>query len=226
MAKRFKEIETALLDVFSNVRVSDMEGGEIIATAFVDYPDIEEVQKRVFPSISIMLESMDFDASLEHTDPPTKIFQNGSIITERKPSHWYRLKYFVHAYSLYALQDRDLCRNVENRLAPRDVLTVGDETYWIFRQDFFSLDSIEDERPMYHKVWTFEVLADIDNSETDTTSRVVEEIHLLSHNVKNRSFDGTIRPINEQGVAVEAQNAVKTLHREVRYDDTKFWFPS
>jgi hypothetical protein len=229
MAKPLSQIEAALLNAFSDITIQSLyRQQQETVVAFMDFPDMEEQRKRPFPAISIELESMDFQVDMEHSLHEDQIEYDpvAQTIRSRKQSHWYRLCYRIHSWALYAEEDRELMRKIENRFAPRDSLTVGDESYWIFREDFFTADEIENDRKIYHKVWTFDILADIDNDENDTTTRVVEEIHLRSYTVKNRQDKGQLVPVNDQGVATTADQAVRTLHREIRYDDTSFWFPS
>lgn len=228
MAKRIYEIEQAFKDRFINITVSNLEGGAPLPIqVFVENPDIEEVPNRVYPAVSINLIGMEFDPTMEGHEPERSVLSvnqaTGEIIT-RRSSHWYRLSYQVHAWSLYAKQDRDLVRRIEAINEPRDALTVVDESYWLFRQSFDTLDEIELDRTIYHKVWTYEVLADIDNTDTDQTDKIVEEIHIRSHSIKTRSDNGRIKPVDGSGNFTTAINAERVLHREIRYDDQKYWF--
>jgi hypothetical protein len=229
LAKRLYEIEQSLYDLYKDIKVSDLQGGQDLPiTVFVERPDIEEVPKRVFPSISVNLIDMEFEPEMDgHFPERTEILvdQNNKEITSRKTSHWYRLSYQIHAWSLYAKQDRDLVRRIENRISPRDGLTVLDESYWIFRANFVSIDEVYQDRVIYHKVWTYEILADIDNSETDRTDKMVEEIYIESSTVQTKIEDGTIKPIDSSGNATSAKEAKLVLHREFRYNDQQYWFP-
>ena len=229
MAKKLYEIETAFKSVYDQVTVSDMEGGaDLPVTVYVCAPDIEEVPKRIFPSIQIMLLDMEFDPEMEGHDQSRRTLSvdlNTSQIVSRKTAHWYRLRYRVHSWCLYAKQDRDLVRRIENRVSPRDQLVVQDEAYWLFREEFISLDDSYSDRMIYHKVWTYEILADIDNSDTDITDRIVEEIQIKSYAVQTRADNGNLRPVNANGEITTASQAERFLHREFHFNDQQFWFP-
>ena len=151
---------------------------------------------------------------------------NTKLQTSRATSHWYRLTYEIHSWCLYAKQDRDLVRRIENRISPRDGLTVGNESYWIFRSNFAVLDEIYNDRTIYHKVWTYEILADIDNSDTDSTDKIVEKIYVQSHSAQTKPKDGILTPVATDGSYTTAKQAERFLHREFRYNDQQFWFPT
>lgn len=229
---KIRDVDIALRDVFSTITVTNMDTGldNITVPVFVENPDIELYAKRQFPAISITLVSMDFDASLEHTDPETVVEYNATTNTfvSRRKSHWYRLIYQVHTWALYAQQDRDFIRKIDNRLEPRDTITLNGESYWVFRDDrefsFAQLNESVDDRTVYHKLWTFEVLVDIDNEETDYSSQAVTEIAIESYSVKNRAVGNEIKPINSSGDVVEAVLAERSLSREIRFNDTTYWF--
>ena len=229
MAKTMPEIEAAFINVFSTITINDMKGGTVAPTLFVDVPDVEEVTKRKFPAISLDVSEINHDVEMETSEYENIIEYNvvDNKITSRRKSHWYRIVYNVHAWSLYALQDRDLTIKVENRLAPRDGLTVGDQRFWVFRREYNveDDDSIPDQK-VYHKRWTFEILADIDNSETDVTTTAVKEVHLESYTVRTKPFGVEIAPVNEQGTRVDAIDAAKNLHREIRFNHLTYWFPT
>jgi hypothetical protein len=230
MAAKLKDIETSLLALFSGVTVTDINGGaDLVVPYYVDTPDLEE-QDRTFPSIGIRFADMIWQEDMEHTLPREDISIDNTVNPPQyvsiRPHHWYRLFYEIHSWSLYALHDRDLVRRIENRISPRDGITVGSDTYWIFREGFGSEDMVDYDRRIYHKVWTYSVLADIDNQDTALVEYGVEEVELESYSVKNRPFDGQLRPINEQNQPTTAQSAVRTLHRTFRFDDSDFWFTS
>lgn len=227
MAKRLYKIEQSLKDLYTPIKVSDLEGGsDTPVTVFVCHPDIEEVPKRVYPTIEIRLVDMEFDNDMEnHSSNEQVISVINNQMTTRKQSHWYRLSYEIHSWCLYALHDRDLIRRVENRISPRDALVVDDESYWMFRENFRSLDEIYSDRMIYHKVWTYEILADIDNSETDETGRIVEEIYIRSNSIQTRADKGLLRPIKSDSTITTASQAQRSLHREYRFNDQKYWFP-
>jgi len=227
MAKTFPQIEEAFINVFSGITIDDMDGATIAPSFFVDVPDVEEVSKRKFPAITIDLQTVTHEVEMETSEYEDIVEYNivDDTITTRRKSHWYRIAYNVHAWSLYALQDRELCRKIENRLAPRDGLTVDDERYWVFRQDFNVEDdnSIPDQM-LYHKRWTFEILADIDNTDTDVTTKAVKEVHLESYTVRTKPFGDEIAPVDDRGTRVNAVDAVRHLHREIRFNHLTYWF--
>ena len=230
MASRLKDIESALLSLFSGVTVTDVAGGaDLVVPYFVDKPDIEEVD-RAFPCISINFDDMVWQEDMEHTLPREVVSVDFNVsppqyVTQR-PHHWYRITYEIHSWSLYALHDRDLVRRIENRIAPRDAITVGTETYWIFREGFTSADTEDYDRPIYHKVWTYSVLADIDNTGTALPEVGVNEVEIESYSVKNRAFQGQLRPVDSQNQIRQAIDAERTLHRKFRFNDSDFWFPN
>ena len=229
MAKKLYEIEQSLHDLYNPIKVSDVNGGaDIPVSVFVCYPDVEEVPKRVYPSISINLIDMEFEPEMDGHYPERTVLStdaNNKTITSRKTAHWYRITYQIHSWSLYAKHDRDLVRRIENRKSPRDGLTVGNESFWMFRNNFTTVDEVYQDRVIYHKVWTYEILADIDNSETDRTDHMVEEIYIQSSTVQTKIEDGIIKPVDSSGNATSAQQAKLVLHREFRYNDQQYWFP-
>lgn len=230
MASLLREIESSLLSLFSGVSVTDISGGaDIPVPYFVDTPDIEEVD-RAFPCISIRFNEMEWQQDMEHTLPREVLSVDltatpPEYVTQR-PHHWYRLFYEIHSWSLFALHDRDLVRRIENRISPRDGITVGNETYWIFREGFRSQDTDDYDRRIYHKVWTYSVLADIDNAGTALTDYGVNEVDIESYSVKNRPFDGRLRPVDSQNQIRQAEDAQRVLHRRFRFNDSSFWFPN
>lgn len=247
MAVTLQQVDQALADKFSGYDLTLIDGSVVEVPVFQEHPATQIVEERAFPSISIVFQDMvdeifQSDSEDEETisvdnvaDPPEA--------TVRKTPEWYRIRYHVHAYTLNAGEDRDLMRWVTSRMRPRDSLTIGADPYWTFREGFATLDKNEADRRVYHKVWTWDVLVDIDDPTSDRVVKQVTSIHLSSGAVERRlkanedlppvlaaqqginPGGAGMRPVDANGDAVPAENAVVTRGRTVAYNTTDYWFP-
>ena len=99
MAVEFWKLEDAFVRKFTGKKLKDRNERVNVVPVFVDYPDIEEVKERRFPSISVMFNGMSPDTDLYDsdtnrtvevdfsTDPPT--------FRTRRMSEFYNISYQV-----------------------------------------------------------------------------------------------------------------------------------
>ncbi len=234
MAKQLKEIEKALYDVYKDIKLTSLLDNDNTLTdvnVFVAYPENELQLDTVYPAISINLSEMEIDFKMEHTLPRTDIEVDYTTTPPtyrtRETSHWYRLRYLIETYALTPQEDRELIRKVENRLNIRDSLIVGDEDYWIFRLSFSTQDIDDTDRIIYHKIFTYEVLADIDNEDTDRIEKGVTEMQYRFNQFKTiPTKDQGIKPANENNEIVKPIDATRYYDRTMAFNETQIWFPS
>ncbi len=233
MAKQLKEIEKALYDLYTDIQLlslTDTDNTTTQINVFLAYPETELQNDVVYPAIAINLNEMEIDMKMEHSLPRTDIevdyTTNPPTYITRETSHWYRLRYLIETFCLTPQEDRELIRKIEARLNPRDSLIVGDESYWIFRTSF-SVQDIEDvDKMIYHKIFTYEILADIDNTDTDRVEKAVTEIHYKYNQVKTIPKDNTFKPADALNNVVPIEQAVKYTDRIIAFNETSIWFPT
>jgi len=215
MANSLYNIEASFSEKFTGKKLKDVDGRDNYVPVFVDYPDLQDAPERRFPSISILLIGLTpeqelydseqiYDVSYDYTQTPT-------LVKTRRMPEFYRIVYEVSCYSLSAFEDRELLRWCESRFTPRDFINVGSEAYHVFRSTFTSEDAVDFDTVVYKKTWTFEILADIEDTDNDIDYSMVEEIRVKS-NIQNK--------VRTDGV----DTVEKKLHRVVVFDDQKYWF--
>ncbi len=259
MAVTITEIETALFDLWSGKVLTTLDKGPVPVAVFVDRPDPEEFPEREFPSISIMMSDMLWESAVEDSEDRVAIATNTTavpyITTMQRNAVWYRISFNIHGWSLDAAADRDLTRWIDSRLLPRDAINVNVSgepdpvPYWIFRTGFNVADEVDKDKVRYHKVWSFEVLADINNEDTDEQVKAVHEIRLqtgLIETLMKDQYAGKDRvqladvgglppnpserfatvPVDASGQQVSAKDAKYVKHRVLAFNETDYWFPS
>jgi len=235
MAVEFWKLEDAFVRKFTGKKLKDRNERVNVVPVFVDYPDIEEVKERRFPSISVMFNGMSPDTDLYDsdtnrtvevdfsTDPPT--------FRTRRMSEFYNISYQVKTYTLSAVEDRELTRWVESRYLPRDYVEVEGKTYHVFRESFNVVDSIDIDTVIYEKTWEYLIKAEIEDTDNDDYQKAVNEVRIESNIVKTTTK--FIEPTNTSNAkyvynapksATTALEAEKTLDRIVAFDDQSYWF--
>lgn len=234
MAKQLKQIEKAIYDIYKDIKLTsllDNDNTLTDVTVFLAYPETEIQQDTIYPAISINLSEMEIDFKMEHTLPRTDIEVDYTTTPPtyrtRETSHWYRLRYLIETYALTPQEDRELIRKVENRLNIRDSLIVGNEDYWIFRLSFATQDIDDGDRIIYHKIFTYEILADIDNEDTDRIEKGVTEMQYRFNQFKTIPTETReIKPANNLNQIVPAKQATRYYDRTLAFNETQIWFPS
>jgi len=254
MATTLQLIETALSTLWAGTSVVTLAEGAKTVPTFVDYPDAETTLNaygtadRVIPSISVLFLGMSpdeerydsesyYEVGVEEAEVPY-------VITERKVAVPYRVRFQVNTWARDAAADRALMMVIERKTEPRGVLVVGSETLWMFRSNVVTLDEKDSDRVVYHKAWTLEVLAEIENSDTDEQGLATHEIQLSTTLVKTQNvqvFAGRARdqvlenglpgrlserfksrPVDTNGEPVAAGDAVHYPDRTISITDAGF----
>lgn len=235
MAATLPQIEEAFARVFANKVIDKVNGGRAVVPVYLDYPDPEEAKDQRYPSISIKMTRL--EPSIENYDTTQDVLveMDYSVdppvtITRRAPI-WYTIRYEVCAYSLNAMDDRELTRWIEGRFAPRHYLDVGDQSYSVFRESFDVNDRVDIDTVIYDKTWTYSVLAEIEDLDNDVYSRAVTQIAVKSSVVRttNKLTEPTTRSVskivyNAPKAADVAVDAEKVTHRVLHFDDQNYWF--
>lgn len=237
MAVAFWKLEEAFVNKFAGKIMRDRNGREISVPVFVDYPDIEEAPERRFPSIAVLFQGMTPDTEMYDSDMDRIVDVDYSTspptFVTRRMAEFYDISYEVTCYSLSAWEDRELTRWVESRLLPRDAITVDDDSYHVFRESFSVSDGVDVDTVIYEKTWRFGIKADIEDTDNDDYQKGVNEVRIESNVVK--TVPKTLEPTGNQRTiymydapkdADTAQEADKTLHRVVAFDDQNYWFPN
>jgi len=235
MAKTLPEIEESFASVFYGKTIEKVNGGRANVPVFLDYPDPEEAVDQRYPSISIKMTGL--EPSVENyenrqdvlvemdysVDPPVTISRRAPV--------WYNIRYEVCAYSLNALDDRELTRWLEGRFAPRFFLDVGDESFNVFRVSFDINDRVDVDMVIYDKTWTYSILAEIEDTDNDVYSRAVTSMAIKSSLVRttNKQIEPTTKSVaqmvyNAPKAAESAVDAEKVTHRVLQFDDQNYWF--
>ncbi len=237
MAVPFWKLEEAFVNRFAGKVMCDRNGREISVPVFVDYPDIEEAPERRFPSISVLFQVMSPDTEMYDTDMDRVVDVDFSTspptFVTRRMAEFYDISYEVTCYSLSAWEDRELTLWIESRFLPRDFIMVGDDSYHVFRESFSVGDAVDVDTVIYEKSWSFGIKADIEDQDNDDYQKGVNEVRIESNVVK--TVTKTLEPTGNQRTiykydapkdADTAQEADKTLHRVVAFDDQNYWFPN
>lgn len=235
MAVAFWKLEDAFVKKFVGKLLKDRNGRDNPVPIFLDYPDIEEAPERRFPSISVLFKGMTPDNELYDSDqervvsvdfttsPPTFIM--------RRMAEFYDIRYEVTCYSLSAAEDRELTRWIESRLLPRDSITVDDVSYHVFRETFNVSDTVDMDIVIYEKTWEYTIKADIEDTDNDSYEKGVNEVRIKSNIVK--TTPKIIEPTEIESSryvyttpknGTNLENADKTLHRTIAFDDQNYWF--
>jgi len=247
-ATTIPEIELALYTLLSGATISNREGGTDAVTVFVDDPDPEEYPNRVYPSISILLLSAEHDTESEdsETGVPYEVSLDSSVSpklsTVRQTGVPYRMTFQINTWAMnYALADRELQRWIRLKIPPRTALLVGSEYHWTFVIRSANVNERVKDEKIYHHAWTIEVLADLEDTDTDEQRKQVNEIHLRTGLFRTGLIDGSVgmsdietlntganpapplvtTPLDADGNPVEdAEDAEFFIDREIVYDDT------
>lgn len=258
MATNFHDIEVALRDTFLGATIDTLDKGDSYSVpVFVDDPDPEEFVEQFYPSIAIQFEDLEPDFEMDHGDreelvsEDTVSFPNTS--TRRRVAYWYRIKYSIHGHTTDARADRQLTRFIETRKLPRDSIVAGVETCWLFRVGFRTAHEQRMDQKIYHRIWDYEVLALLDNPDTDETVKRVHTVQFRTGFVQTRTVSeeerlqnagkftnvqmqqqGGIRtcgqrqslhPVDADQNPVKASDAVFTESRLFAFNDVDLWFP-
>ncbi len=220
------DIETQLQLIWSGKLVTTLDKGAVIAPVFVDVPDPEENTERVYPSIQIEFEDMIDEEVQWDTEDEVKISEDTGgfpfVSTVRRNSHWYRIVFSIHTWALDAPADRELIRWIDSRKEPKDAIDVGGQLFWMFRTGFNKADESDQDRRIYHKVWTYYVVADIDDDDNDRTIEQVHSVIFTTGLVETLTRGGVAAPIDASNNQVEAKDAVFREHRKFSFDDLDF----
>lgn len=234
MAVNLYDLDKALHERFSGKKLTSLSGRDFDVPVFFDYPDIEANPDQRFPSICITLNGLDpeedlFDSQHEYEE---KIFDGDiPVFQTRRVSEYYRIRYQIETFCLSTVEDRELMRWVESQLKPRDSLAVNGVDYHIFRDSFSSTNIVDVDMVIYGKTWNLSVIADIEDTDNDVTSKGIKEVSLDFYAVK--SINKIIPPDGNQPPKYvydaplssdSAEFAEKTLHRSVAFDDQTYWF--
>lgn len=236
MAVAFWKIEDAFARKFTGKSLKDRNDRYNAVPVFLDYPDIEDSPEQRFPSISIMFRGMQPDTTMYDSDMERQVSVDYSTspptFVMRRVEEFYQIRYEVTTYALSAAEDRELTRWVESRLLPRDALEVDNTAYHIFREDFSVADSVDLNTVIYEKTWSFVITADIEDTDNDDYQKGVDQVKMKSYIVKTTSkvsepsaTTHTKYEYNAPRSADNAEDADKTLHRVVAFDDQNLWFP-
>lgn len=235
MAVAFWKLEDAFVRKFAGKALKDRNERLNPVPVFLDYPDIEEANDQRYPSISVVFNGMSpdtdmYDSDVERvvdvdytTSPPTFI--------KRRMAEYYDISYEVKAFSLSAVEDRELTRWVESRLLPRDTIEVDGEAYHVFRQSFSVSDSVNIDTVIYEKTWVYSIKADIEDTENDAYQKGVNEVriesnlvHTIPKIIEPTSTTHTKYVYNAPKSATNAEEADKTKNRVIAFDDQSYWF--
>lgn len=237
MSVAFWKIEDAFARLFVGKTLKDRNDRWNAVPVFLDYPDIEDSPEQRFPSLSIMFRGMTPDTELYDSDMERQVSVDYSTtpptFVMRRVEEFYKISYDVTSYSLSAAEDRELTRWVESRLQPRDALIVDNNSYHVFRESFSVTDSVDLNTVIYEKTWSFVITADIEDTDNDDYQKGVDQINLKSYIVKTSpkvtepsATTTTNYEYNAPRSADTAEEADKTLHRIVAFDDQNLWFPN
>lgn len=218
MATSLYKLEEALSRKFTGKVLKNVDDSDNYVPVFVDYPDFQDAPERRFPSVGILMTSMVPQVDMYDSQPNYVLYRDdtftpSTVVTRRVPEY-YSIMYEVSCFSLSAFEDRELLRWCESRFAPRDYIEVDGIKYHVFREGFSIDDDIDFDTIIYKKTWTFSIIADIEDTDNDDKSKAVNQIKLKSNVVKS---DSTTK---------DAKKVDKTLHREIVFDDQKYWFNS
>ena len=237
MAVAFWKLEDKFARKFTGKQLKDRNDRFNGVPVFLDYPDIEDAPEARFPSVSIVFSGMTPDTDLYDSDMERQVSVDYSTspptFVTRRVEEYYDISYEVNCYSLSAAEDRELVRWIESRFLPRDYITVDNQDFHVFRTAFSVLDSVNLNTVVYEKNWTFTIKADIEDTDNDTYQKGLNEVKIHSNIVKTQTKftepNATAqaqRSYNAPKSALSAEDAEKTLHRVVAFDDQKYWFPN
>lgn len=244
-------IEGALKTHLEGATVQTRDSVSSTVPVFLDSPDVEEFPERVYPSISIMLMDCTPDFEREDTTETVEISVDKSsvpyVATMRDASSPYRLSFMIHTWAMHwALTDRELMRWVSKRLPPRTTIPLSGENFWTFYKSSATLHEDDGDQKIYHRAWTYDVLLDLEDVDTDEQSAQVSEIRLRTGLVTQglklpwEGLDGAAIlnsgiiigsqlipvPIDASGNPVDnAADAKFVFDREVAYDEDDLWIP-
>lgn len=235
MAVAFWKLEESFVERFRGKVLKDRNHRDNKVSVFVDYPDLEEAPERRFPSISVMFRGMTPDTELYDTDMDRQVSVDFSTspptFVMRRMAEFYDISYEITSYTLSAWEDRELTRWVESRFLPRDSITIDGTSYHVFRESFNVADSVDVDTVIYEKTWGYTIKADIEDTDNDDYQKGVNEVRIHSNVVKTTSK--IIEPTSNQSARYmynapsnsdTAEEADKSLHRVIAFDDQKYWF--
>lgn len=237
MAVAFWKLEDQFARKFAGKQLKDRNDRWNGVPIFLDYPDIEDSPEARFPSISIVFSGMSPDTQMYDSDMERQVSVDYSTspptFVMRRMAEYYDISYEVTCYSLSAAEDRELTRWVESRFLPRDYISVDNQDFHVFRTSLSVADSVDLNTVIYEKSWTFTIKADIEDTDNDSYQKGLNEVKIHSNIVKTQpklieptATTPAQRIYNAPQSATSAEDAEKTLHRVVAFDDQKYWFPN
>lgn len=235
MSVTLPQLEEVFANTFANKVIEKVNGRRAVVPVYLDYPDPEEAKDQRYPSISIKMTGLSPSVETYETTQDVLVETDYSVdppitVTRRAPI-WYNIRYEVCAYSLNALDDRELTRWIEGRFAPRHYIIVDGQSYSVFRESFDVNDRVDIDTVIYDKTWTYNILAEIEDIDNDVYSRAVTQVSIKSSLVKttNKVIEPTTLSsakivYNAPKSATVAVDAEKVTHRVLHFDDQNYWF--
>ncbi len=245
MSVTIPQVEEAFGAIWGGKTLNIRNVGVKDVPVFIDVPDAEEYPERVFPSISVFFTNMEpevfeneWDEILDVDDSVTP-----NIVTLQPASRWFRITFQVHTWVAGdAASDRELMLFMETRKRHRDAFTIGSDAYYMFRENMASANEDDGDTAIYHRIWTYDVIVDLEDEDSQFTSPAVHEIRLRSNVIRTRRVytrigdrtevlpaqaeagrgsDYRWLPVDDSGNVVDAEDAATTLHRTLYLTDTE-----
>ena len=232
MPASITQVEVALRDIWGgySLTIFDRVGGtkQVSVPFFIDDPDTENYVERVFPCISLNFVSLEdapetresFGENIVSTDTSGFPFTS----TTQRQVEWVRCMFQLHSWSLQASADRDLTTWIHSRKIWADYIEANGNKYWISRESMVNADVIDGDRKIYHKVWSLDVLFDLENVDTQIVVNQVHQVNSTVGQFKTSPGSELVLPVDETGNIVSPVDAVFIEDRTTAIDSTGFWF--
>lgn len=219
-----KAIDLALATRYDGCQI-DVAGTPTDIAVFVEEPSSEEYVERVFPSISILFMTMNYDTERAHTDDD-ELEETGyddevdpPIRTSRQKGLPYILTYSLDTWhKVRVSESRDLVQALLIQgTPPRGFMPVtdidgGTENVWVmWSGGITSLNEIDGDYSIYHKSLTVDIYADLLTDTTEYDDTVVTQL-LMKYYARNYIY-------NEFGASEVDATRIEDV--QIRFTDTE-----
>ena len=185
LAVNIEGIDTALVTKYSGMTIN-VAGVSTAVEVFLEEPNIEQVDERVYPSVSIKLMSILPDLAVSESDEDDNDYEEVSYDSVSSPNERemrlkpkpYSILYSIDTWHrVLVSESRDLLEvAILQKITPRDYLSVtnidGDSVdCWMFWSGGVTgNDEKESDVIIYHKTLTLEVRAHLTRVDADDTT--------------------------------------------------------
>jgi len=244
------KVEQAIDDVYSSGAIELIDGSVVTVPFIQDTPWYQSNKVQTFPALTLELLGYHEASGMQESTTYIRVEEDTTVIPHttktREAPPWYVLEFQLHSWVADdAMADRQLVELVDTRKLVRDMITVDQENYHLFRSGADSANGKDGDQMIYHRVWSIEVIVDFVPYQRDFVGKQVHEVQFRTGIVQLKAIDqdkakaqvltdqqggrslykGRLVPVNTQNEVVTAAKATVTSAGVVGFNESNFWIP-